>query len=123
MGIPTAERSGDEADAGFDQADGQEGALAKRVIGKGLGEFGRLFANVEGFAGFGAHDEIEGLFIEFIESLDEGSFFFEGSEAGIEFLEEAVALLDFIEGGGIGEGDAADGEGLAGLWGGHGFQG
>ncbi len=65
--IPAAAVNGDETDADFDKAAGEEEALAKIVSTVGFANFFGFLADVEGLLGVRGANELEGLGIIFVE--------------------------------------------------------
>ena len=94
----------DDARAGFDEAAGEEEALAKGVAAVAVAEFFALGGEVEGCAGAAGDDEVEGALIIFVEVVVRGRFLdvghggFDGlAEFGAAFEAQREDLLRELE--------------------------
>jgi hypothetical protein len=74
----------DDARAGFDEAAGEEAALAKGVAAVAVAEFFAFGGEVEGFAGAAGDDEVEGALVIFVEVVGGVAFSMSGMAASMD---------------------------------------
>jgi hypothetical protein len=84
----------DDARAGFDEAAGEEAALAKGVAAVAVAEFFGFAVEVEGFAGAAGDDEVEAALVVFVEVVGGFDRLLDVGHGGVDGVAQLGAALE-----------------------------
>src|SRR5262245_12679006 len=110
MGVPGAVGDGDEADAGLDQAAGEQAALTGILFAVCVAELGVLFGQIEVAFSLGGGDHVEGGLVRLVEGFEGSGLEIAAALELVDAGEDLFAEVDSLRSDAGGRRDVADDE-------------